>query len=312
MSREAKTTIELSCPSCDGDRFELRVLGDEGLAAANCVSCARDFLVLDSEDYWFDAIQATYPRARRCSCKSKSLKLRCDYTYRSDGEVRFVALWSVCPSCEKTKRQMSIDVNYGGTEELVKRPLRFCETPNLRYDLKDISLYLTRADMTSIIGYLDAEHKCTFICWLRENNTWVKHRLRAPEVQQAILSGQYLCVYASLLERDLPELQNDSSKKEESFWKRHEVIRISSPTKMHMGQEQGLLYHIQYSNEYVEDHTVVQKQAAFRATTASLLQWLSASFVSWRGKYCFDSAPEHLRLFGDEFSKSKTPDRHSS
>jgi hypothetical protein len=79
---------------------------------------------------------------------------------------------------------------------------------------------------------------------------------------------------------------------------------------MHFGKEEGLLYYIKYSNEYVEDDTVVQKRADFCAATGALLQWLDASFVSWRGKLCFDNAAEHLRLFGDRFSKNKASGRH--
>ena len=302
-------TLDLSCPSCGGGEFEIRVLADEGLATARCVTCSRDFLVLDSEDYWFDAIQAGYPRRRRCSCKSTSFKLRCEYLYRDNGDVKSVDFSSMCSSCGKTKREMSIDIDYSETDDLVRRPLRFCKTPNLRYDLKDISLYLAKADMASVIGYLKTEQRCTFVCWLREDDSWVKHTLEAHEVQDAILADRYLFIYASLLPLDLTELAGNSSKKEESFWKRNEVIRISSPTRMQFGQEEGLLYYIQYSNEYVEGDAVVQKSADFCAATGALLQWLDVSFVSWRGKLRFDNAAEHRRLFGDRFSQNKASDR---
>lgn len=311
MNRELTRSLELSCPSCGGSKFELRVLGDEGLAAAHCVGCSRDFLVLDSEDYWIDTIQATvYPRPRRCSCKATSFNLRCDYFYRDAGDVRSVDLWSVCPSCGKTKHQMSIDVDYGDTDDLVKRALRFCRTPNLRYDLKEISLYLAKADMASVVGYLNSEHRCAFVCWLRENDNWVMRTLDAQEVQQAILSDQYLRIYASLIPLVSSEPELASARQEECFWKRHEVIRISSPTSMQIGQEKGLLYYIRYSNEYVESDTVVQKPADFRATTEALLQWLDARFVSWRGRLCFDNASENIRLFGDRFSKKRASVRH--
>lgn len=305
MSVESSTTIDLPCPSCGADTFELRVLADEGLATARCVGCAKDFLLLDSEDYWFDAIQTTYPRVRRCTCGTTAFRLKCDYFLRDDGDVKSVNLWSSCSSCGKTKRQMELDLDYTGTEELISRPLRFCKTPKLRYDLKDISLYVTKSDMTSIIGYLDKVHGCSFACWLWGNGRCVVRTLCAHEVQEAFLSDQCFHVHASLLPLTESELQAGSAKQEKSFWKRKEVIRISSPTHITLDLK-GLLYYIQYSNEYVEDDTVVPKRENFRAVSESLLRWLGANFVSWRGRHCFDNPSEHLRLFGDRFAKSRT------
>lgn len=309
MTKELTKTINLTCPSCGGNSFELRVLADEGVACACCLGCRRDFLVLDSEDYWFDVIQASYPRLRKCSCKATSFTLKCDYFYRDDGDIKSVDLWSKCPFCEKTKRQMCIDIDYSDTGNLLNRPLRFCKTPNIRYDLKDISLYITQDNIASVIGYLHAKHQCIFIGWLLENGAWVRHVLDAQASQEAIFSNGYLKIYALPSPLQFSELEVATSKKEEAFWKRNEIIRISSPTHIRIGEEDALLYYIQYSNEWVQDDLVVQKQETFIETTKTLLEWLSMNFVSWRGKLCFDNENEHLRLFGNRFTKCLTSKR---
>lgn len=46
--------VELACPHCRSTRFEISVLKDEGVAAARCLKCNRNYLLLDSGDYWFD------------------------------------------------------------------------------------------------------------------------------------------------------------------------------------------------------------------------------------------------------------------
>jgi len=304
------TTLELHCPSCSGTAFDLRVLADEGVAAARCVSCASHYLVLDSEVYWFDLIQASYPRLRRCSCKASSFTLSCHYVYRIDGDVRQVDLLSVCTSCAKATRQMTVDVDYGDTDSLITQPLRPCKKPDLRVDLREVSLYVTPANIAAVIDYLSEAHGYVFVCWRREEEHWVRRPLGTDEVRQAVLSNRYLHLYASAVPLEIHDHQVDSSRREAAFWKRQDVIRITSPINMRVNHENGLLYYLQFANEYVEDDVVVPKQANFRATTQALLQSLGDNFVSWRGKSSFDNPAEHLRLFGDRFSKNKPADRH--
>jgi len=148
------TTLDLQCPSCTGATFELRVLTDEAVVLARCVGCERHHLVLDSEDYWFDLIQASCPRLRKCACNASIFALSCHYAYRDDGDVRLVDAHSVCTACTKARRQMSVEVDYSRTEDLITRPLRHCERPELRYDMRELSLYLTPTDMASVVGWL--------------------------------------------------------------------------------------------------------------------------------------------------------------
>src|SRR5262249_41241241 len=135
-------TSSPKCPKCQSDRFELRVLRDEGLASARCVKCSADYLLLDSRDYWFDVIQKGYPRLTRCSCKNESFRLRLDYSIREDGDIDYIEAHSICSACGKTRRQLDFEVDYSGTGHLLKKPLVPCKNPKVLYDLRKLNLLL--------------------------------------------------------------------------------------------------------------------------------------------------------------------------
>ena len=191
------------CPKCSGATFELRVLKDECVAAARCVKCAANYLLLDSKDYWFDVIQESYPPIKRCTCKNTAFRLRIGYNYRDDGEIDYIEVHSTCSACGKTKRQMDFEVDYGGTEHLFASPLVPCKNPKILYDLKDLHLLVTLPDMARIVDYLGAEAKCKFACWLCSEApgdspipVWVQTDLEVDGVQGVIEKGGYLYIYA--------------------------------------------------------------------------------------------------------------------
>lgn len=299
------TTRALRCPSCGGAAFEVRVQAEEGVAVARCVACDRSHLVLDSEDHWFDVIQAAMPRVRRCPCKSTAFALSCRYDYRPDGDVRQVELQGTCTSCDKSRRLMSVDIDYGGTADLVDRPLRYCQTPDLRHDLREATLYATPEDIAGIVDYLADTRGWTFACWCNEQGDWVLRRLEAAAVRDIILSGRYLRLYASPAPLEIGAGQLHKARHEAAYWKRHDVVRISSAFHIWQGRELGSLYYLNFANEFVDDGAIMAKPATFRATTAALMAWLGERFVTWRGKACFDNAAEHQRLFGERFANRR-------
>lgn len=144
MPKSLVTSVAAACPKCGGSAFEIRLLKDEGVGAAACQSCSRNYLLLDSGDHWFDVIQSGYPRPTRCSCKGTAFALRFDYEYRDDGDVRTVEVRSTCSSCGKARKQMCVEIDYGGTRSLVRTPLKYCRNPKILYDLQALSLYATR------------------------------------------------------------------------------------------------------------------------------------------------------------------------
>jgi hypothetical protein len=315
MNPTRPQSVNPTCPSCAGSTFEIRALKDEGLASAQCVRCQRDYLVLDSEKYWFDVIQEGYPKLKRCRCKETNFGLRFDYSYRDGGDVKAIETWTTCSSCLKTQRLMVSSIRYSGTEDLVEHPLRYCKNPKVLYDLKKLTLYATRHDIASVVDYLSSQHHCVFDCWLVKENAWVRYRLGTEETKKAIFGRggggtfgvpeSYLYIYAQPKPVEIPDVDVNELDQEAVFWKRHDVIRISSP--FHIGlQDPALLFYINFSNEYVENEQIVRKPDSFTVVTDSLIEWMKANFVSWRGPNCFDTREEHFRIFGDRYEKSRS------
>jgi hypothetical protein len=277
----------------------VRFLREEGVGAAKCLKCSDDFLMLDSEDYWFDVIQKGYPRISRCSCKSTSFDLRFDYQIRDDGDVECIQVGTICSGCKKFNRRMTVDIDYGGTARLLSHPLVYCKRPKILYELRDLNLYVTKADVARIAEYLGRSLGCTFVSWIRRENKWVKEPAEVERVKDVILNGRYFAVFASLHALTLPE--EWTLREEDSYWKHSEVIRISSPTEVGSGTESGLLFYVKYSNEFIDGDHVRKKSSHFLELTDQFITWLSREFISWRGRHCFDNKDEHLRIFGDRF-----------
>jgi hypothetical protein len=312
-----KTSLP-KCPKCRGAEFELRVLRDEGLAATRCLKCSADYLLLDSKDYWFDVIQKGYPRLTRCSCKNESFRLRINYNFRDDGDIDYIEVHSICSECGKTRRQLDFEVDYSGTEHLFNMPLVACKNPKILYDLKNLNLLITSAGIARIIDHLAHKAKCEFVCCVRRGDNWINIRQDAAEVMATTDKGKYLFIYSMPKRINVAEDDVNTIKKENAFWKRSEVIRISS--KEHVCTlggnvcycshppdpgftEIGLSFYIDFSNEFVDGEKIISKSEGFRKANAGLLAMLRDEFVSWRGPNCFDDPDVNVRVFGDRFRK---------
>src|SRR5262245_31531135 len=311
------------CLKCQSDEFELRVLRDEAVASARCLNCSADYLLLDSKDYWFDVIQKGYPRLTRCSCKNESFQLRIEYNIRDDGDIDYIEMHSICSACGKTRRQLDFEVDYCGTDHLLKKPLVPSKNPKVLYDLKDFNLLLTLPDVVRIVDHL-AEERCGFLSYVRRGDGWVAVRQDAAEAKATIEKTKYLFIYAMPNDIEVVEDRINTNKKEDAFWKRSEVIRIGSKSHVctyqfgkdparicycshpqtHAGYtEIGLSFYIEYSNEFVRREKIGVKSEGFRKVTGSLLAMLQDEFVSWRAPHCFDNPDVNVRVFGDRFRK---------
>jgi hypothetical protein len=299
------------------------VLPDEAVAAVRCVKCSANYLLLDSRDYWFDVIQKGYPRITHCACKNESFRLLIDYNFRDDGYIDYIEVHSTCAACGRTRRQLNFEVDYCGTDHLLKKPLVPCKNPKILYDLWDISLLLMLPDMFRIVDRL-AEEECEFLSYVRREDCWVPVRQDAAEAKTMIEKRRFLFTYAIPKHIEVPDDQINGNKKEGTFWKRSEVIRISSKSHVCTHQsgddppticycsdppthanytEIGLSFHINFSNEFVRGEKTAVKSKRFRQVTASLLGMLQAEFVSWRAPHCFDNPDVNIRVFGDRYKK---------
>jgi hypothetical protein len=295
---------------------------DESVGAVRCVNCSRHYLLLDSEDYWFDVIQHGYPRPTRCSCKSESFRLSIDYGFRDDGDVNYIQVSSTCSACGRTRRQLGFEIDYGPTGHLVERPLVPVGNPKILYDLKQLTLFVTWPDIARVIDYL-GEAKCSFLSVVSSGGEWVSRVEDSAGVNATIQTARYRVIYAMPAKMEIAEHQITTTKKEEAFWKRSEVIRIGS--KMHIckhgpqngpvpsisyggppanpDDEIGLYFDIWFSNEFVVDESIHSKSESFRAVTAGLMAMLRKDFVSWRAPDCFDNPVVNVGALGDRFQK---------
>jgi hypothetical protein len=281
------------------------MLKDDDVATVRCAKCNRHYLLLDSGDYWFDVIQAGYPKLTTCTCKGTLFRIELDYRLRDDGDVERVTVSTRCVACRKSQRRMGIDVDYSPTRRLLQKPLVPCKNPDIRYDLVELSLYAKAADIARIAQWL-AEHGCSFAGSIRERDDFVVKQFSIDEVTERITRKvsylpHYLQFYAMPKRRVIRAAEISTARKEAAFWKRNELIRISSPGAIVWGSRTGQHYDIQFSGEFIRGQSVVAKSSRFRKLTAALLQWLSTQFVSWRGSDCFDNEQIHRRLFGKQF-----------
>ena len=140
------------CPGCNGTAFHVRAMRDEAVGLATCANCEQSYLLLDSGDYWFDLIQQRYPREARCPCKkSRGLALELEYCFREDGDVESVRVWTVCAKCGKRTRRFTADIDYADTAHLLDSPLIYCANPNVRYDLRQLTLFVTPQDIARVV-----------------------------------------------------------------------------------------------------------------------------------------------------------------
>ena len=102
--------------------FQIRYIKEEGVGLATTRS-GKNYLILDSLDYWFDCIQERYPPKRKCPCKNDYFRLRFSYTPRAGTEdFRSVSITSVCTSCGKERKIGEIDLKYSPTDHLFTQP----------------------------------------------------------------------------------------------------------------------------------------------------------------------------------------------
>ena len=206
-----------------------------------------------------------------------------------------------------------MEISYSGTEKLIQQPLSYCENPKILYDLQKLTLYAKREDIAQVVNFLAASNDCSFTGWIRANNDWVKQGLSsnaAVEINRqgngALKAESFLRLYAYRRHLEIPDAEGKNLKDEDTFWKHHEIIRVSSPMHMVFGTVKALLFEVDFANEFIDNQKIVRKSEDFLAMTSGLLRWLKSNFVSWRGSRCFDNLEEHIRVFGDRFTKNIT------
>ena len=133
------------------------------------------------------------------------------------GDVEYIEVHSICSACEKTRRQLHFDVNYSGTDHLLKSPLTPCKNPKVLYDLKNFNLLLLLPEMCRIIDHLANKAKCEFISRIRRNDAWINIRQDGAGAKATIDHEKYLFIYAMPSEIEVAEEQVNMIENENAF-----------------------------------------------------------------------------------------------
>lgn len=307
MTSRAIRPPTLVCPDCAEDRFALHLHKQEEVGAVRCLGCDRQYLLFDSDDYWFDAIQARYPRPTRCTCRATAFRLHVDYHYRPGGDIETVALASECAGCARRKNELRLDIDYSPSDDLVSRPLRYCANPELRYRVREFSLVVTPQAMAEVLLHLARVEGCAFVAIVREQGVRVTRVLdgeRAAALMALDDRGlpRFAWILADPRTASVPVVVPGTARAESAFAMRHEVLRIGAPIHYSRG---GRMYFIRFAQEYVDADALQAKSKPFQAMTARFERWLGTGFVSWRGRHCFDEPDELSKTFGDRFPEQR-------
>src|SRR2546430_10598591 len=102
--------LENSCQcSCGALDFEVRINRDEQVGLITCAA-GHHSLLLDSRDFWADALQDGRPKVSRCRCGGKLFQLSLEYEFRDSGDVRTIQIKPSCSSCGRPQVLVVVDI----------------------------------------------------------------------------------------------------------------------------------------------------------------------------------------------------------
>ena len=266
--------------------FQLRLNRDEGIGLIT-TKTGEHYLLLDSADYWYDVIQDSYPRAKKCSCKNEWFTLQIKYYYREHyDDVKHIEVLSTCTKCAKTLIALDMDIKYSPTDCLVDSPLVYCKNPKIKYKTREMNGYWTETEFLSIVQYC---HKLEFFiyCWYFDKQT-NKRMFKTVSIEELAKKDSFLHIYLSQNELDISEIIETTNELgiylKENLWRKNELIDLNS-----LNMNGNELYFIHYATQFIDNSGEVQdKSKQFNAKVTQLEQYLKENFINKRGKNCFD------------------------
>jgi hypothetical protein len=284
-----------------GEReFGVRFDREEGIGLLTTRD-GKDYLILDSIEYWFDIVQESYPKKRSCVCKNKFFQVTFDY-YRREGilDFRSVGLRIECSSCSKEKNLGTIDFRHSPTQELLDTPITYCSNPKLKCKVRSINGYWTSDDRHKFLKFMVDELGVVAQCWywsstrderlLETIDDSNKERLLSNKIRYL---GYYFSNDPVVLKTASVEggiyVKNDP-------WRTNELLELAAPINMVLDKGVGSIHYIYFAEQFIDAGIVRDKSPQFVKLCGSVLKWLSESRVQLRGKNSFDSASEVDRL----------------
>jgi hypothetical protein len=297
----SKTVLSKPITTENGEaEFQVRMVTHEGIGLLTSRS-DKNYLILDSLDYWFDVIQTGYPSKKKCSCKNEWFTARFDYIPRMDSEdFREVKIIFTCTGCHKASRAISIEIDYSPTDHLWSQPITYCAIPNLKYKFSELTGYWQAQDQTAFLNFMFNTLHLNVYCWFSQHPDHIR-RFEKVTFEKAIqiitINHQHLGFYFTAGEIDPQKMIAVKNERgvflKRDIWRRNEIIYLSAPFVI---AGYGLLYYINYCNQYLDKGMVKDKSTSFEELTTNMKRWLSENFVTKRGANQFDGKEAYDKL----------------
>jgi hypothetical protein len=280
--------------------FQIRFFKNDGVGLLTDKD-DKSYLILDSIDYWYDLIQEEYPPKKKCSCKNDWFNIQFEYNYRFDtDEIKEIKIHTHCTNCKKNANFTSIDIDYSPTDTLISNPITYCETPRIKYKFTELTSYWSGENLTDFLRFVFFDLKLYVYCWFfkhPEGKRYFEKVSFEKAIQIITVNHRYLNFYFALDEIDTSlyhKFEDDNGiYVKNGIWRRDEIIQLTSPYHI-FGV--GLLYYLNFCNQFLNKGNVQDKSDSFEQITTQLRNWLKGKFISKRGKNCFDGYEAYERF----------------
>lgn len=270
--------IENDIAAVDGeDVFQLRLIKSEGIGLAS-TKTGKNYLLLDSMDYWYDIIQDGYPKIKKCSCKNEWFKLKFKYYYREHyNDVKRIEVKTFCINCGKALTVLDIDIKYSPTEHLVKNPLTYCDKPKIKYNSKTISRILKQNEFYDIINYL-SELGFIVYCWYW-NDKNKKRELKIISREAVEQIDSFLNIYITQDKINIDDFTLTTNElgiyMKENLWRKNELISITSVNILGVGMN----YMLEYGTQFIDNTGEVKdKSKKFAERITNFEKWFNEKY----------------------------------
>jgi hypothetical protein len=271
--------IENEIITNDGENvFQIRFVKTEGIGLVTTKN-GKNYLILDSSEYWYDIIQNGYPKIKKCPCKNEWFKLHFKYYYREHyNDIKNIEVKSFCKNCGKKSTLLNIDIKYSPTEHLINNPLVFCEKPNIKYNSKAISCILNINEFNKILLFL-SELGFIFYCWYW-NQMDKKRELKLfsmEQVQKCV--DDFLNIYVSNSVINIDDIVLTTNELgiyiKDDLWRKKELIEIGCVIIMNVGKN----YRLEYSTQFIDTNGEVKdKSKEFSEKIIEFEKWYNKNF----------------------------------
>ncbi|MDR1911929.1 MAG: hypothetical protein LBQ52_06240 [Helicobacteraceae bacterium] len=264
--------------------FQFRASQNEGVGILT-TKTNKNYLILDSIDYWYDVIQDGYPKKKKCVCKNEWFSVQFTYEPRAGtDDIRGVDVITKCVSCGKTSNPLFIDLKYSPTKHLIDTPIQFCAAPKLKYDMKQFAGMWNRGDINAIFDYLYYELKMSIYCWFynfaKEKfafEKWDREKLKdasnGGDFSEVHNNIRFYNIFFSMKDLEMDRYIECINEKgaiiKENVWREAEILDIS-----HIYFANELEYSIRYATQIIDKGVVKNKSAEFINAIEALKLWL--------------------------------------